>query len=161
MDEKQVEEIRQRIKKIRKHFDLNQTDFGKRFGVSQAVVTNMEKGFTGMTDRNLKAICAAYNINENWLLTGKGEMFKVREDTNYLDEMCKEYGLDGAEREVFERYLALPHDLREKFADWLLSTFDFVESMELKEKSAVESSEPKEKETPKEKEILIGLRQTG
>jgi hypothetical protein len=35
----------------------------------------VEIGATPLTDKNVKLICATFNVNEGWLRTGTGEMF--------------------------------------------------------------------------------------
>jgi hypothetical protein len=37
----------------------------------------IEVGTTALTDKNVKLICATFNVNEQWFRTGKGEMFEA------------------------------------------------------------------------------------
>lgn len=61
-----------RIKEIRKEAKLNQTDFGKKLGVSRDVIGNLEYGRVELKEYMLKLICKTFYINEKWLLTGEG-----------------------------------------------------------------------------------------
>lgn len=67
-------EIKDRIKSVRKHFKLNQTDFGNRIGFTQQSITNFENGKSPITDRLIKVISVEYSVNEDWLRTGEGDM---------------------------------------------------------------------------------------
>ncbi|NOW07818.1 helix-turn-helix domain-containing protein [Clostridium beijerinckii] len=69
-------EIYERIKDLRKNIlKLNQEDFSKNIGLSRSNIANIEVGRINLTDRVISDICKEYNVNENWLRTGEGEMF--------------------------------------------------------------------------------------
>ncbi|MDR1175302.1 MAG: helix-turn-helix domain-containing protein [Treponema sp.] len=67
--------MRNRFKSIRKELRLNQTEFARLIGIRQTALSMIEVGTTPLTDKNIKLICATFNVNEQWLRTGKGEMF--------------------------------------------------------------------------------------
>lgn len=69
--------MNERIKEIRNILQLNQSDFANKIGIGQAGLSAIEKGIRNVTDRNIQLICSAFNVNENWLRTGEGEMFDV------------------------------------------------------------------------------------
>lgn len=71
-------EINERIKELRKHLDLSQTEFGKRFGVGLGVIRNFEYGITAPNDIQIDLICVTFHVNREWLTTGEGEMFRER-----------------------------------------------------------------------------------
>lgn len=64
-----------RIKQIRGALGLNQTEFAKQLGLSQSTLAMIEVGKRNFSDKHIKIICSTFNINENWLRTGQGEMF--------------------------------------------------------------------------------------
>ncbi len=66
--------IRNRIKELRKHLKLNQADFALSIGIKQGSLSDIETGKTAVTQRMMTTICAVYNVNREWLETGKGEM---------------------------------------------------------------------------------------
>lgn len=68
-------QMRERIKKIRKHFNLTQVKFGEQIGVKGNTVTNYETGLRTPTDAVIKSICREFHIREEWLRFGEGEMF--------------------------------------------------------------------------------------
>ena len=50
-------------------------EFGKSLGVTKAAISNIENGTRGLTDQMFLSICRVYNVNEEWLRSGAGEMF--------------------------------------------------------------------------------------
>ena len=64
-----------RIRQLRKSLGLNQTEFGQRIGLQQNAISLMEKAGRKVTEKNILTICTQYNVNEEWLRTGEGEMF--------------------------------------------------------------------------------------
>ena len=64
-----------RIKELRKSLDMNQTEFGNRIGVKQTTVAGYETGVRTPIDSVILSMCREFNVNEEWLRTGKGEMF--------------------------------------------------------------------------------------
>lgn len=68
--------IGERIKQHRKETGLNQSEYAERLGVKQGIISAMEKGNRNVSDRTIRAICSEFNVNENWLRTGEGEMFE-------------------------------------------------------------------------------------
>lgn len=74
--------INERIKTLRKALKLTQTEFGERVAIAQGHLTNIETGKREVTDKNVKIICLEFNVSENWLRNGEGDMFNnlSRED---------------------------------------------------------------------------------
>lgn len=70
--------MKDRIKKIRKEFDLTQQKFADRIGVKQNTVAQYEMGRNVPIDSVITLICREFNVNENWLRTGEGDMFVER-----------------------------------------------------------------------------------
>lgn len=68
--------INERIKAVRKHVGLSQTDFAERLGTTRGVITNLEFEKTTPNDPFIKLICREFNVSEEWLRTGEGEMMQ-------------------------------------------------------------------------------------
>ena len=67
--------ILDRIRFIRKKIGLKQGDFASRIGLTQTSMSMIEAGKSALTEKNIKLICVTFAVDENWLRTGKGEMF--------------------------------------------------------------------------------------
>lgn len=65
-----------RIKQIRKMFKLTQDEFGKKIGISNTAVSKIEKGENSVSEQNIISICREFNINEQWLRNGTGNMLE-------------------------------------------------------------------------------------
>ena len=73
---------RERLKAIRSYFDLNQGNFAKSIGLKQGSYSDIERGRTGLSINLLENLVKNYNINANWLLTGKGKMLNTPDNMN-------------------------------------------------------------------------------
>lgn len=68
----------ERIKKLRKTLGLTQQKFADAIGVRQNTVAQYEMGRNPPNDTVITLICREFNVNEAWLRTGDGEMFRPR-----------------------------------------------------------------------------------
>jgi len=68
--------IADRLTVARKSMPYKQKDIANKLGISNTHLSSLEKGRCQPSKQLLKAYCATFNINEEWLINGKGEMFK-------------------------------------------------------------------------------------
>lgn len=68
-----------RVREIRKTLDLTMDKFGERLGVTKVAISRIESGERNLTDQMIRSICREYNVNEDWLRTGEGEMFNPKD----------------------------------------------------------------------------------
>lgn len=66
--------MNERIKELRKALQLNQTEFGIRIGVKQTTIAGYENGSRFPLDTVISSICREFDVNEDWLRNGEGEM---------------------------------------------------------------------------------------
>ena len=78
-----------RIKSLRKSLHLTQTEFGERLGVKGNTVTGYENGTRAPSDAIIMAICREFGVNEIWLRTGAGDMFRPEEESEELARNLK------------------------------------------------------------------------
>ena len=67
--------MKDRIKKIRKELDLTQQAFADRLSIQRNTIAMYEMGRTTPSDAIVRSICREFNVNEDWLRNGVGEMF--------------------------------------------------------------------------------------
>lgn len=72
--------MNERIKILRKQLGLTLEKFGERLGVGKTAINKLEKGENNVTDQMFKAICREFDVNEEWLRSGKGDMFVIPDD---------------------------------------------------------------------------------
>ena len=75
-----MENVGDRIKALREKLGndgkkISQTEFGKRIGLSQNAIANVENGNNGASESSILNIVREFHVNETWLRTGEGEMF--------------------------------------------------------------------------------------
>lgn len=79
-----MESIGGRIKEIRKELGLSQEKFGARVKVTKAHISKIELTEDKPSDMLIRLICMEFNINEEWLRTGKGnkrDLYQVTKKT--------------------------------------------------------------------------------
>ncbi len=81
--------IFERVKFVRKTLKMNQKDFGKMIGLTQTSLSMIEVGTNIVTEKNIKLICATFNVREEWLREGKGKIFN---NSPYVKEICDVLG---------------------------------------------------------------------
>lgn len=117
-------DIHERIKYLReKVLKLKQSEMSLKIGLKQGSLSDIERRKTKtVTDRIIKDISREFNISENWLRTGKGEMF-ITSDTFSLDEQAKKNNLTDLEIAIMRSYINLDREIRKKLMDELEMIF--------------------------------------
>lgn len=67
--------MRDRIKCLRKYLELSQKEFADRIHVSRNYIYQLESTDKPISKKFITLVCEEYNVNEDWLLTGEGDMF--------------------------------------------------------------------------------------
>lgn len=70
--------MKERIRKLRRSLDMTQQEFADRIGIKRNTIANYETGRNDPVDSVVSLICREFNVNENWLRTGEGDMFIER-----------------------------------------------------------------------------------
>ncbi len=105
-----------RIKEIRKALNINQTQFAKRLGISQSTLAMIEVGKRNFGERHIKVICAEFGVREEWIRSGKGEMFAA--------------SISGADAEK-RKFLQIYDKLSDNLKDYLYkSAFELLKIQE-------------------------------
>nr|DAQ91515.1 MAG TPA: helix-turn-helix domain protein [Caudoviricetes sp.] len=66
----------ERVKELRTVLGLSGEKFGEKIGVKRSAISDIERGRNNLSEQNILAICREFNVNEEWLRYGTGEMFK-------------------------------------------------------------------------------------
>ena len=69
-----MDTLGKRIKKVIMQNGITMTSFAKELNISQSMVSKMCSDKATPSDRTISDICRLYNINNDWLLNGVGEM---------------------------------------------------------------------------------------
>ena len=76
--------MNERIKALRKELGLTQQQFADLMKVKRNTVATYEMGRSIPSDSAIALICEKCNVNENWLRTGNGKMFKKVSRNDHL-----------------------------------------------------------------------------
>lgn len=108
----------ERVRELRKHLGLSQNEFAQKIGVTRSVIKNIELGSVEMKEYVVKLISSAFNVNEEWLYAGVGEMF-AKSKKSILDELVTAHGLNEREKAIVTAFLDLTPDGRAAVIDYI------------------------------------------
>lgn len=97
--------IEDRILLIREKKELSQEEFGERIGVTKSTISLIERKLRNPSERVLRDICREFNVNEEWLRTGEGEMFIALNRTQQIAQLTAD--LFKGEKDSFKERLLL------------------------------------------------------
>ena len=110
-------ELNDRIKMIRSALGITQSKFAKRIAVVTSFVSEVENGLREPNERALRLIIAEYNVNEQWLRTGNGNMFNEDMSAVIAEAGNIVKGLTGPFQEGALKILYAIKDLHERVYD--------------------------------------------
>ena len=80
-------EIKDRIKEVRLAVGSTQVKFAKRIAISTTYISDIESGIRVLNERVIRLVIAEFNVNEQWLRTGRGTMFNEDVSANVSEAM--------------------------------------------------------------------------
>lgn len=87
--------MKERIKEIRKKRNLTQQAFADRLRITRNNVAGYEAGTRNPSDAVISLICREFNVNEDWLRNGTGEMFIERTRDEKITEFIGSIQMTG------------------------------------------------------------------
>lgn len=112
----------ERVKEVRKSLNMTLEKFGEKLGVTKVAISNIEKGNRNLTEQMVRSICREYNVNYDYLMYDKGDMFDDLPQT-ILDELCAQYNLDELDRQIVDIYISLPKQLRDSVKEHIKKAY--------------------------------------
>ena len=76
--------MNERIRELRKTLGLTLEKFGERVGVKKSALSLVENGKNNVSEQLFFSICREFNVNDDWLRTGDGEMFNQSDEDEEL-----------------------------------------------------------------------------
>ena len=67
--------MNERLKQLRKELGLNQGEFAEQIGLKQGAYSTYETGRIAPRDSVIDLICLKFQVSEEWLRYGVGDMF--------------------------------------------------------------------------------------
>ena len=121
--------IGDRIKKIRREFDLTQEAFASRIGSVQNTITGYESGRRNPSAPVISLICREFGINEEWLRDGIGDMC-VPDPDNELEALAEKYKLSAADQILIEKFVNLKADTRNAILEFMADVVASIQESE-------------------------------
>ena len=82
--------VNKRIKLIRTTLGMTQQEFADKIKVKRNTVATYEMGRSIPSDSAIALICKVFDVNEDWLRTGYGEMFKEVSKSDQIADMLSD-----------------------------------------------------------------------
>lgn len=102
----------ERVKLVRKSKDMTLEKFGEVLGVAKTTISKIENGVNSLTEQMAKSICREFNVSENWLRTGDGEMFiPMSTDEKYKRAAKAIADSDGELDQIIQRTLIYYYEM--------------------------------------------------
>lgn len=100
--------MHERISEVRKAKKISQNKFAEELNLSRNFISLIETGAREPSERTIKDICLKFEVNEQWLRTGEGEMFLPTDRERDLAKLSVKYLTDVPDsfRRRFISYLA-------------------------------------------------------
>ncbi len=121
-----------RIKELRESVSLTQEEFGKRIGSARNTIANYENGNRNPSNAVINSICREFGANEDWLRTGKGDMFvQIPEEDLYSKaaaSLLKEE--DVFAMEALKLYHSLSSDQRTAVKNFIMQLAENIKEKE-------------------------------
>lgn len=67
--------VNQRVKQVRLALNLSQAKFAKAISISNGYIAGIELEHRNVNERIIKLISSTFNVSEEWLKDGTGDMF--------------------------------------------------------------------------------------
>ena len=145
-----MESIGTRIKKLRDALHITQSEFAKKIGSVQNTITGYETGRREPSNQVIALICQVFRVNEEWLRTGKGEMF-LPAFASELEKYLSEMGVDEMGRAIIRVYMELTPRQRDMVKEYILRLAGELSG----EKQTAKGRPPDCKCTPEEMREII------
>lgn len=92
----------ERVNMVRDKAQLTMEQFGERIGgVSKSTISNIENDNRNLTEHMLKSICREFNVDENWLRTGEGDMPRRLSEEEEIASLVSDVLEDGKENPFY------------------------------------------------------------
>ena len=128
----------ERLKDLRKNLNLTQQDFANRIGVKRNTIANYEVNRNVPVDAVISLICREFNVNEEWLRHGTGEMFRVIDDSNIYDLLREEYNMTEAEERLIRAYFSMPEEGRKLVMDCIEKAATNLQTAKLQQPQTID-----------------------
>ncbi len=119
----------ERIRKLRREFDLTQQEFADRIGSKRNTVATYEIDRSIPSSAIISLICREFNVSEDWLRNGEGDMF-LPKPTNELEALLEKRQIPKGAYILLESYLNLKPFEQDAVLNYIKAVADTINKTE-------------------------------
>ena len=125
----ELDSIGERIGKLIESLGIKKVRFAERLKIDQSYVTQLTSGKRNPSERTISDICREFNVREEWLRNGSGEMFfDFTEDE--FSKAAAALSNDAFVRSLIVEYWKLDEDSKRLFMDFIHRLSDSMRRQE-------------------------------
>ncbi len=80
--------MNERFKELRIALNLTQQEFGDKLGLLKSAISKIESNKQNVTEQLILIVCREFNVSEEWLRNGTGEMFIEKDRFQIVSEFA-------------------------------------------------------------------------
>lgn len=128
--------MNERIRELRLMLNCSQEDFSKRINIARSHLSSIERGIRNVTDRVVYDICREFNVSEDWLRNGQGDMFvKPQTTREKLDRLIDE--MDYEELRMMSNFIDCLMEIKSE----TIKDFPYDEIVDVNLKPVIDTDE--------------------
>ena len=121
--------IGKRIGELIKALDIKKVRFAERLKIDQSYVTQLTNCKRNPSERTISDICREFNVREEWLRNGNGEMFLDFTEDEFT-KAAASLSNDSFVRSLIIEYWKLDDDSKKLFRDFIHKLSDNMRAHE-------------------------------
>ena len=121
--------MNERIKELRERLGMSQTEFAESLNLKRNSISLIEVGKRNPSDRTILDICNKFDVSENWLRSGTGEIF-LETPSNTMEQLRREFNLDEFDFNLVYEYLKLGGEQRKAVRDFFYRVIEAEENVD-------------------------------
>lgn len=108
--------MNERIKELRKTIGITQQELADKLRLKRNTIATYEIGKAIPSDRVISDLCNKYSVNEEWLRSGNGEMFKQPSDEvgHYVEDLLEYDGVGNPFYDIIIEMMKKYQEMDEK-----------------------------------------------
>lgn len=124
-----MDTIGERIGKLIEALGMKKVRFAERLKIDQSYVTQLTRGKRNPSDRIISDMCREFNVREEWLRNGSGEMFLGFTEDEF-SKAAATLSNDAFVRSLIIEYWKLDEGSKQLFKDFIHKLSDKMRGQE-------------------------------
>ena len=124
-----MDNIGERIGELIESLGIKKVRFAERLKIDQSYVTQLTSGKRNPSERTISDICREFNVREEWLRNGSGEMFLDFTEDEF-SKAAATLSNDAFVRSLIVEYWKLDDDSKKLFQDFIHRLSDNMRGQE-------------------------------